>query len=370
MVVTTIVKVTVLPDASAKTTMQLPAFADVTPIELGLAYGPPESVAIAVLPEPQVVLFTENVPLYPPLSEIVVLIVAPADVNASDAGFSEICPAVGVAVGVGVAVADAVLVGVAVGVAVDPVVGVGDGVGVEGVGVNGVGVDGVCTAPDGPLLPCPLNAAMIPTPARPATTSAVPPPPPRATAGNTVPSTSSSRAIAQVNVSVPRGSAVFLYGGLNETAPSDPFVLSKNENVTAEDFSDAAGSKAIRGTNDVPFVSAAQLTIFAGAFGCDATTPSIVVDACASAAGTVCVATPATMTPAQKTWRAFTKPLENIEKPRYVRRVNARQVGPCLLVRAVTLRLRVPSLSPSRFPSHHRIRGPRHRYNSRSSRCR
>jgi hypothetical protein len=189
---------------------------------------------------------------------------------------------VGEALGETVGEAVGETVGEALGETVGEALGetVGDAV-AEGVGV-GVGVDSVvaCGA-DAPELPCPESAAIKPTPASPPTTSPIVFAP---CAGNTVPSASSSFAIEHVKLSVFAGKLMSAYGALNCTAPTGLFVTSKNEYVTVELLTVAAGSNVMSGVKRErsPETSAAHETNFAGAFGCDATTPESTVFACAS----------------------------------------------------------------------------------------
>jgi hypothetical protein len=126
------------------------------------------------------------------------------------------------------------------------------------------------------------------------------------TAGNTVPSASSSFAIAHVKVSVPAGNAVGAYGAVSETWPSDALLLEKNAYVTVDVLRLAVGSNAICGVNVVPDTIALQLSNFAGAFGCDATVPTSVVGLCAKT-GPSPIPRHAITTPAKTARRAFVK---------------------------------------------------------------
>jgi hypothetical protein len=214
---------------------------------------------------------------------------------------------VGVGVGVGETVGDAlaVAVAVAVGDGLTVAVAVGDGetvgddvgVGVD-VGVVGAGVVGAGALPLEP--PCPTSAAIRPTPAMPPTTSAVLL---FAAAGKTVPSAITSWAIAHVNVSVPGGSVCFSYGGVRSIFPSDALLLSKNENVTVDDFTIALESNAICGVKLPSTTTASHETILPGAVGCAATTPGSVVDVWARALCWVAEPTMPTTASATKTRR-------------------------------------------------------------------
>ncbi len=174
---------------------------------------------------------------------------------------------------VGETVGDAVgeAVGDAVGEAVGDAVGVGVGVGVT----TGEDVD-VDVVLEPPWL---ARAAIKPTPTMPPTTNAVL----LDAAGKTEPSAITSCEIAHVKLSVFGGSVSLSYGGEMSSFPTGAFVLSKNENVTVDVFTDVFGSKAISGLNVPSMTSASQETIRPGADGCDATTPFNFVGVCAPA---------------------------------------------------------------------------------------
>jgi hypothetical protein len=230
-----------------------------------------------------------------------------AAVAVGDAVAIGVVLAVDVGVGVGETVGDAlaVAVAVAVGDGLTVAVAVGDGetvgddvgVGVD-VGVVGAGVVGAGALPLDP--PCPTSAAIRPTPAMPPTTSAVLL---LDAAGKTVPSAITSCAIAHVNVSVPGGSVCFSYGGVRSIFPSDALLLSKNENVTVDDFTIALESNAICGVKLPSTTTASHETILPGAVGCAATTPGSVVDVWARAFCWVAEPTMPTTASATKTRR-------------------------------------------------------------------